>query len=82
MGGVGAWIRTGVVLLGGVVAGGRLVAAVQALRQARELAATDPSAADLFRTTAELDAGIAVASVCLAALVWWLLRDPREPRLP
>ena len=80
--GVGAWVRSGVVLAGGFVAGDTVVGAFQALRHAREVAATDPSGADLYRTTAELDAGIALASVCLAALVWWLLRDPPGPRLP
>jgi hypothetical protein len=57
------------VLAGGFLAGSNGVGAVQAWRQYRALAAGDPSAADLYQTTALLDAGILVVSVLAAWLV-------------
>jgi hypothetical protein len=79
---VRAWARTGVVLAGGFVAGSRVVGALEAWQGWRALAVSDPSAADLYRTTAWIDLGIAVVSVALAGLVRWLLRPPADDRLP
>jgi hypothetical protein len=72
-----------VVLAGGFIAGNRAIDAVEAWRRWRELAVSDPSAADLYRTTAWLDVGITAVGVGLAGLVWWVLRPPPAgPRLP
>jgi hypothetical protein len=71
-----------VVLFLGYLAGSRSVGAVEAWRQWHEVAESDPSAADLYRTTFQLDAGMVIVSVVIASVVWWLLRPPRGPRLP
>lgn len=76
------WVRYGIVVIAGFLAGGRMVEALEAWRHWRETAVSDPSAADLYRTTALVDLGIAGACVGLAALVWWLLRPPQGARLP
>ena len=47
-----------------------------------DLAATDPSGAELYQTTALLDIGIVVVTLCLAALAWWLLRPAKAAPLP
>ena len=80
--GARTWARYGVVLAGGFIAGNRAVDAVEAWRHWRELAVSDPSAAELYQTTFWLDLGIAAVSVGLACLVWWLLRPPAGARLP
>jgi len=76
------WARYGVVLAGGFVSGNRAIDAIQAWRHWREVALSDPSAADLYRTTFWLDLGIAAGSLAVACLVWWLLRPSAGPRLP
>lgn len=77
-----AWVRHGVALVGGFVAGSRGIAAVEAWRMWHDLAATDPSGAELYQTTALLDIGIVVVTLCLAALAWWLLRPAKAAPLP
>jgi hypothetical protein len=57
------------------------VDAVQAWREWHRLAATDPSAAEAYRTFCLVDSAAAVVSLTLAALVWWLLR-PRPVSRP
>ena len=73
-------VRYGVALLAGVIAGGRGVGAMQSWQQYRALKARDPSAADAYLTFVQVDAAIAVVSLCLAGLLWWLLGkgEPRE----
>jgi hypothetical protein len=68
------WIRYAVVLVTGIIAGGRVVDAAQAWSEARRAAVTDPSAADAYRTFALVDGAIALCSLAIAGLVWWLLR--------
>jgi hypothetical protein len=72
------WIRYAVVLVTGIIAGGRVVDAVQAWSAALRAAVTDPSAAEAYRTFALVDAAVAVGSLAVAGLVWWLLR-PGSP---
>jgi hypothetical protein len=79
---VPAWVRHAVVLVGGFVAGSRGISAISAWRAWHDLAASDPSGAELYRTTAMLDLGIVGTSLALAALAWWLLRPPRGTPLP
>jgi hypothetical protein len=67
-------IRYGIVLLGGFIAGSKLISAVQSLQQWRTGRESDPSAADLYLTSAEIDSAIAVISLALAVLLWWSLR--------
>jgi len=66
-------VRYGVALLAGVIAGERGVGAVQSWQQYRALKARDPSASDAYLTFTQVDAAIALVSLCLAGLVWWLL---------
>lgn len=53
---------------------------MQSWQQYRALKARDPSAADAYLTFVQVDAAIAVVSLCLAGLLWWLLGkgEPRE----
>ena len=69
-------VRYGVVLLAGALAGVRLVGAVQAWQQYLSWRDKDPSGAAAYLTFAQVDAGIVVVAISLAALVWWLLRSP------
>jgi hypothetical protein len=73
---VRAVVRYGVVLVAGVIAGGRAVSAFQALQQWRIWRERDPSAADAYLTFAEVDATIAVVSLVFALVVWWILGEP------
>jgi hypothetical protein len=79
---VPAWVRHGIVLVGGFVAGSRGISAISAWRAWRDLAASDPSGAELYQTTAMLDLAVVVVSLALAALAWWFLRPPRGSPLP
>jgi hypothetical protein len=69
-----ALIRYAVGLAAGVLAGGRLVEAAHAWREWHELATTDPSAADLYRTDFWVELTIATLIVGVGALAYWLLR--------
>jgi hypothetical protein len=53
-----------------------------AWRAWHDLAASDPSGADLYRTTALLDLAVVAVCVALAALVWWILRPRNGAPLP
>jgi hypothetical protein len=66
--------RYAVVLLGGIIAGGRTVSAVHFWQQYRSSSRQDPSAADAYLTFMEIDLVIVVLSVVAAGLVWWLTR--------
>jgi hypothetical protein len=70
-----------VVLLAGIIAGSRAVDAVRAWVEWRRAVAIDPSAADAYRSFCIVDTTVALLSLCIAVLVWWLLR-PRPARLP
>ncbi len=74
-------VRYGVVLLAGIIAGSRTVSAVQAWQQYRLWRERDPSGADAYRTFAQVDTGIALLSLAVAVLIWWLLRPRSEKSL-
>jgi hypothetical protein len=67
-------IRYLVVLIGGVVAGGRVAEAIIAWQEWRRWMLTDPTGAEAYRNFLVGNAMAAILSVCLAALVWHLLR--------
>ena len=70
--------RYGLILLAGVCAGGRMVAAVGNWRLWHELAVSDPSAADLYRTNFWIDVVVVAVLVAAAWLVNLVLR-PQPP---
>jgi hypothetical protein len=72
-------VRYVVVLLAGIIAGGRAVDAVQAWREWHRWAERDPSAADAYRTFLMVDVAVAVLSLAMALVIWWLLRPPTSP---
>jgi hypothetical protein len=67
-------VRYVVVLLAGIIAGGRAVDAVQAWREWHRWAERDPSAAEAYRTFWMVDVAVAALSLAMALLIWWLLR--------
>jgi len=67
-------IRHLVVLVSGFIAGSRAVDAVRSWREWHIWAVKDPSAADAYRTFFLMDAAIALVTLLIAGLVWWLLR--------
>jgi hypothetical protein len=67
-------IRHALALVGGFLAGTRLIDAVKDWRQWHEWAVVDPSAADLYRTNFWLDVTFAIAIVGITALISRLLR--------
>lgn len=71
-------VRSCVVLLAGIIAGGRAVSAVQSLEQYQAIRTTDPSLAEPHLTVAAYDIGILLLSVTIGGLVWWLLRPSSE----
>jgi hypothetical protein len=73
------FIRYAVGFVGGMLAGDRAVEAARAWQEWRGWRATDPSGADAYRTFFLVNAGAALLSLCLAALLWYLLR-PRKPK--
>jgi hypothetical protein len=73
-------IRYGIVLVAGIIGGGRAMGAFEAWQQWRRWRERDPSGADGYRTFAEVDAVIAVLSLAIAGLIWWLLR-PRSGKV-
>ena len=62
------------VLICGILAGGRMVDAVHSWREWRSRLISDPSGADAYRTFLLVNLGTIVLSLCLAALLWRLLR--------
>lgn len=71
--------RYAVVLLGGFLAGGRIVSAMRAWREWHTWENADPSGADAYRTFFLMDVGVLALTVVIAGFVWWLLR-PLPPR--
>jgi hypothetical protein len=66
--------RYSVVLLGGIIAGGRAVSAVQLWQQYHSASRQDPAAADAYLSSIVTDLIIVALSVAVAGLVWWLTR--------
>jgi hypothetical protein len=71
-------VRYAVVVLCGVIAGGRTVDLAQVLIELRRGAA-HPAPAQALRTLALVDAAIVIVSLVIAALVWSLLRPLPAP---
>jgi hypothetical protein len=67
-------IRYLAVFIGGMVAGSRVVQAVRAWQEWHRRIASDPSGADAYRTFSLMSAAEALVILCLAALLWHLLR--------
>jgi hypothetical protein len=65
-----------VVLLTGFIAGARIVGAYQEWRQWQSWLIRDASAADAYRTFFLVDLAVALVSLAIAGLVWYLLREP------
>jgi hypothetical protein len=68
--------RYGLILLAGICAGGRAVGAVGNWRLWHELAVSDPSAADLYRTNFWIDLVAVAVFIAAAWLVNLMLRPP------
>jgi hypothetical protein len=70
--------RHALVLLGGFLAGSRLVDAAGAWREWHRWAVADPSAADLYRANFWFDVVVALLTLAAAWLVHRLLRPPDD----
>ena len=70
-------VRYAVVVTAGILAGGHGVEAARAWREWRNWQGTDASGADAYRTFFLVNTAAAIISLCLAALLWHLLR-PRQ----
>ena len=73
-------IRYLLVLLGGFLGGGRLVAAVHAWREWHAWETSDPSLADFFRTEFWLQLTFAGITLAATFVVFRILRPPGPPR--
>ena len=74
-------IRYAVVLVTGFIAGSRTVDAARSWQEWHIWAVRDPSGADAYRTFFLVNTAVALLSLCIAGLVWWLLRpSAREGR--
>ena len=71
-------IRYGVVLITGFIAGSRTVEAARSWQEWHTWAAQDPSGAEAYRTFFLVDVALALLSLSIAALVWWLLKPARR----
>ena len=67
-------IRYLVVLVTGFIAGSRTVEAVRSWQEWHNWAAQDPSGAQAYRTFFQVNLAVALISLAIAGLVWWLLR--------
>lgn len=72
-------IRYAVVLVTGFIAGGRAVGAARSWQQWHRWAVQDPSGADAYQTFFLVDTAVALLSLAIAGLVWWLLRPRSAP---
>jgi hypothetical protein len=67
-------IRYLVVLVTGFIAGSRTVEAVRSWQEWHSWAAQDPSGSEAYRTFFLVNSAVALISLSIAGLVWWLLR--------
>jgi hypothetical protein len=74
-------VRYLVILVTGFLAGSHAVDAARSWREWHTWAARDPSGADAYRSFFLVNATIALVSLMIAGLVWWLLR-PSSRKLP
>jgi hypothetical protein len=63
-----------VVLVTGFIAGSRAVDAIRSWQEWHAWISRDPSGADAYRTFFLTNVVVAVVSLAIAGLVWWLLR--------
>ena len=70
-------LRYLVVLVTGFIAGSRTVDAARSWREWHAWPAQDPSGADAYRTFFLVNTAVALLSLAIAGLVWWLLK-PRS----
>jgi ABC-type sulfate transport system permease component len=71
-------VRYIVVLLAGFLAGSHAVDAAHSWQEWHTWAVRDPSGAEAYRAYFLVSLAVALLSLSIAALVWWLLR-PKEP---
>lgn len=67
-------VRYLVVLVTGFIAGNRMVDAARSWQQWHAWARQDPSGADAYRSFFLENTAVALLSLVIAGLVWWLLR--------
>jgi hypothetical protein len=67
-------IRYLVVLVTGFIAGSRSVDAARSWQEWHSWVAQDPSGAQAYRTFFLVNLAVALLSLSIAGLVWWLLR--------
>jgi uncharacterized membrane-anchored protein YitT (DUF2179 family) len=67
-------IRDIVVLITGFLAGSRLVQALRSWQEWHRWDVQDPSGADAYRSFFLVNMAVAITSLMIAGLVWWLLR--------
>jgi hypothetical protein len=67
-------IRYLVVLITGFIAGSRTIDAARAWQEWHAWTARDPSGADAYRTFFLVNLAVALLSLSIAGLVWWLLK--------
>jgi len=67
-------VRYLVVLVTGFIAGSRTVEAVRSWQEWHSWAVQDPSGAEAYRTFFLVNLVVALLSLSIAGLVWWLLR--------
>jgi hypothetical protein len=77
MGSLKPTVRFITVLVATVIAVSQAAGAFQSWRQYREWRVRDPSAGDAYLTFAQVDGVLAVFSLGIAVLGWWLLRPRR-----
>jgi hypothetical protein len=71
-------LRYVVVLLAGAIAGSRLIDAIRAWQEWHSWLARDQSGAEAYRSFFFVNSAIAILSICLAALLWHLLRPAKH----
>ena len=67
-------VRYVVVLITGFIAGSRTVEAARSWQEWHSWAAQDPSGAEAYRTFFLVNTAVALLSLSIAGLVWWLLK--------